>query len=435
MIRIKFFALAGLCVLGSMACSELNPTSLDEEFLPPAPLTAEIRLGWDAFASNLEVFGGFGSPLELGSGVTARLFAGTLNARTLARFTGYPQAATVRDSAGNTRADSTLTFVGGWVVAVVDTLASVSSGPVTLSLGALQQEWDPRTTTWEFAVDTINDRRSWSEPGAGPATDLGMAVWDPAEGDSVRFAVDSAQVAAWADTLDLSRGVRLAAETEGVRLKINNVFLRLDTRSSIDPDTALVLTAPRQTITFIYDPIPAPPPDGIRIGGAPSFRTVLDIRVPDALTSPQSLCDAAGCPFALTVERLNYAAIVLRTRATPPAFQPTDTVNLDVRPVLLRSALPKSPLGTSITGGLGRRVGPDLFGSAAGAEIEIPVTQFIRDLIRGATATGATPPSTLALLSTFEPLSIAFASFYGPGSDLEPVLKLVVTAGPSVTLP
>lgn len=433
--RIKLPALAGLCVLGTLACAEIAPTAVDDDLLPPAPLTVEIRLDWDEFGRNLEVLGGYGSAQELGSGVTARLFAGSLNARTLSRFTGYPRAATVRDAEGNTRADSSLTFVGGWVVARIDTPTSVADGPVTLSLGALQQRWDPRTTNWEFAVDTINDRSPWGEPGAGPVLDLGQAVWDPAAGDSVLFPVDSAQVAAWADTLDLARGVRLDAVTEGVRLKVDNLFLRLDTRSSLDPDTTLVLTAPRQALTFVYDPVPAPPPDGIRIGGTPSWRTVLDIDVPAALSGPDVLCAAAGCPFALTEDRLNYAALVLRTRATPAAFQPTDTVNLDVRPVLQRSALPKSPLGASLTATLGRRVGPELFGSAPGGTIEIPITQFVQDLIRGTTASGGTPSETLALLSTFEPLSIAFASFYGPGSEFEPRLKLIVTAGPSVTLP
>ncbi|MEQ8330764.1 MAG: hypothetical protein RH859_09935 [Longimicrobiales bacterium] len=436
MIRTKLWTLAGLCLLGTVACQELVPTSVDDDLLPPAPVTVEVRLGWDAFGSGLQVLGGYGAPQELGSGVTARLFAGTLNARTLARFTGFPQAATVQDSAGNTRADSALTFVGGWVVARVDTLSSVADGPVTLRLGALQQAWHARTATWELAVDTINDRASWGEAGGGPVVDLGEAVWDPAAGDSVRFPVDSAQVAAWADTLDLTRGVRLDAVTEGARLRITNVFLRLDTRSSLAPDTTLVLTAPRRDLTFVYDPLPDPPPDGLRVGGAPSWRSVMDISVPATLSGPPSLC-TVGCPFALTADRLNYAALVLRTRASSPAFQPTDTVTLDLRPVLLRSALPKAPLGSSLTASLGRRVAPDLFGSRPGAEIEIPLTQFVRDLLRGETATGTDPPNTLALLTTFEPLSIAFASFWGPGSgaDLEPVLKLIVTAGPSVQLP
>lgn len=434
MIRTKLAALAGLCVVGTVACQELVPTSVDEDLLPPAPVTVEVRLGWDDFASALEVLGGYGSPQELGSGVTAHRYAGALDARTLARFTGYPLAATVRDSAGNTRADSSLTFVGGWVVAKLDTLTSVTDGPVTFGLGALQKAWHARTATWGLAVDTINNRSEWAEPGAGPVVALGEAVWDPAAGDSVWFPVDSAQVAAWSDTTDLSRGVRLSAVTEGSRVRVTNVFLRLDTRSSIAPDTVLTLTAPRRDLTFVYDPLPPPPPDGIRVGGAPSWRSVFDVTVPTQLNGPDALC-AVGCPFALTAERLNYAAIVLRTRTTETAFQPTDSITLDMRPVLQRAALPKAPLGGSLTASLGRRVAPEFFGSQSGAEIEIPITQFVQDLLRGQTSNGTVPPNTLALLTTFEPLSIAFASFYGPGSAFEPVLKLIVTAGPSVQLP
>ena len=46
-----------------------------------------------------------------------------------------------------------------------------------------------------------------------------------------------------------------------------------------------------------------------------------------------------------------------------------------------------------------------------------------------------TPPKTLALLSLFEPVSIAFASFHGPGDENAPFLKLIVTVGRSVELP
>lgn len=428
-------ALLGLWALGAVACQEISPTTVDEGLLPPEPATVEVRLPWDDFASGLEVLGGYGSPLELGSGVAAHEFAGTLEARTLVRFSGYPRQASVRDSTGSTRLDTLLTFTGGRVVALLDTVASTNEGPVTLALGALQQEWDARTATWRMAVDTIHDERPWDEPGAGPVQSLGTAVWDPAEGDTVVFPLDSADAALWADTTDTSGGIRLDLLTSGERVKVTNVVLRLDTRPSSNPDTSIVLTAPRKEITFIYDPFPEPPPDGIRIGGAPSWRTVMDIRVPQTLNGPEALCRAAGCPLALTEDHLNYAALVLYTRRSEPAFQPTDSVNLDVRPVLLREALPKAPLGSSLTGTLGRRVSPDLFGDEAGTPIEIPITAFVADLIRGETRTGGTPPRTLALLSTFEPLSIAFASFYGPGSEFEPVLKLIVTAGPPVELP
>ena len=80
-------------------------------------------------------------------------------------------------------------------------------------------------------------------------------------------------------------------------------------------------------------------------------------------------------------------------------------------------------------------MGPDAFGTGAGEEVEIPFTSFARDLVRGEDANGNPPASTLALLSVFEPLSIAFASFEGPGGANEPILRLVLTIGPTVELP
>ena len=67
--------------------------------------------------------------------------------------------------------------------------------------------------------------------------------------------------------------------------------------------------------------------------------------------------------------------------------------------------------------------------------VQLPFTTFARDLLRGADASGNPVPGTLALLSVIEPFSIGFASFDGPGTPGEPVLRLVLTIGPPVELP
>jgi hypothetical protein len=426
---------AVLAVWAGAACEELVPTSVDESLLPDEPVTVEVRLPWSAFASGLRVYGGFGSAAELGRGVVARDYAGVLDARTLSRFNPFPATVTVRDTTGTARADSMPVFRTGRVAVVLDTLASTNEGPVELSLAALTQAWHARTATWTLAVDTVNDRRPWGEPGAGPARELGTAEWDPAEGDTVFFPVDSAQLAEWRDTADVERGVRVGLVTGGERVRIANILLRLDVESTLNPDTTVLSSVGRRDLTFIYDPVPEPPPDGIRIGGTPSWRTVLEVRVPPSLDGPPALCEAVGCPVELQPDQVNYAALVLRTRRSAAAYQPTDSVSLDVRPVLAPEALPKSPLGPSLTGAVGRQVAPGFFGDGEGVAIEIPVTEFIQDQLRGETAEGGEPPGTLALLSTFEPLSLAYASFHGPGTQLEPQLKLIVTTGASVGLP
>ncbi len=435
LMRKKLATLLACMALGSVACSEITPTSVDDSLLPGEPVTLEVRLEWATFASNLEVLGGYGRAQELGVGILAEDFGGTLDARTLVRFARFPRSVSVPDTTNTTVVDSMLTLLAGRVVAQLDTLASTNDGPVTLALGATDEPWHAGTATWTHAVDTVNGQVPWTEVGAGPVTPVATAVWDPAQGDSVVFELDSAQVAFWGDTAQAVRGARLDAVTPGVRLKLNQVALRLDMRPSVNPDTTVVLTTARTDLTFVYAPSPEPPQDGIRVGGVPAWRTVLDIDMPATLSGPAALCDVAGCPLVLTPDRINYAALVLRARKGDPAFQPSDSLSLDVRPVLLRSALPKAPLGGSLVGLTGRRVGPGIFADPEGTEVEIPITNYVRSLVEQDTTETQPPPRTLALLSAFEPISFSYASFFGPGSPEEPVLKLILTAGPSVELP
>lgn len=429
-------AAAVLAVVALAACEERTPSSLDDRLLPLEPVTFEIRLPWSEFASNLEVFGGYGSPEELGTGVVANDYAATLDARTLVRFGSYPTEASVRDSEGTIRTDTNLTFIGGRLVAFFDTLASTNASTVTLALGATEVEWHSTTTTWTAAVDTVGDVRPWPEPGAGPVTPLSTADWDPTTSDSASFAIDSATIAAWADTTDSSRGARIELLTPGHRLQVNAVALRLVTRPSLNPDTLIDVTAPRRNVTFIYEPFPEPPPAGIRIGGVPAWRTILDVTLPAQLNGPPELCAAVGCPLVLESGQVSQAALLLTSRPSVDAFQPSDTVLLDVRPVLSRAAMPKSPLGSSLIGSdTNGRVPPEAFGAGGGVEIEVPVTRFVRDLLPDAQGTVAASTNTLALLSVLEPISIAFATFRGPGEPDEPVLKLILTVSPAVELP
>ncbi len=429
-------AALGLVSVFGAGCEEQTPVALDDEALPGAPISVTVLIPWSEFASNLEVFGGYGSAEDIGRGVLAEDFAGTLDARTLMRIGSYPRVATVQDTTGASRPDSTLTIFGGRFVAFFDTIESTNEAPVTLALGATSEEWDETTASWDFAVDTINDQRPWTEPGGGPVVPVAQAVWDPAAGDTVVFALDSAQVAAWADTTDLSVGARIDILDTGERLALRRALVRLDARPSSNPDTIIELSAVTRGSTFIYSPFPQPPPDGVRIGGAPSWRTILDVGIPAIIDGIPDFCAVVSCPHTLTPGEISYAALVLTSRATEAAFQPTDSIRLDVRPVLNRAAMPKSPLGTSlIVSPFGRSVGPDAFGSAPGFEIEIPFTGFARDRLRGTDASGNPTPETLALLSVVEPFSITFASFEGPQSAGEPYLKLVLTIGPPVELP
>lgn len=417
------------------ACQDETPTSVGLDLLPPEPITIGIELPWSDFGSNLAVYGGYSGPAQLSEGMLARAYGtDALDARTLVRFGSFPTSASVRDDTGTLRTDFNLSYHDGYVVAFFDTIASTNTGPVTLELAALQEEWHHRSATWDLAVDTVGEQRAWSEPGAGPVAPLTTREWDPAEGDSVQFFLDSTQVAGWNDPTDPATGARLALLTDGVRLRLVGGALRIYARSSINPDTVLTLTAQAQQVTFVYDVDPAPPPDGMRVGGAPAWRTVLDIAVPASLTGPPELCAAVGCPFALAPRHVGYAALVLRSRSPTLAFQPTDSVALDVRPVLSRAALPKSPLGNSlIANPAGQRVGAAAF-AVDGSPVEIPITSYVKGFLSGPDPAGRPPPGTLALLAAPEPESFTFAEFFGPGVGHDPVMKLIVTVSPPMEL-
>ena len=61
--------------------------------------------------------------------------------------------------------------------------------------------------------------------------------------------------------------------------------------------------------------------------------------------------------------------------------------------------------------------------------MEVPLTTVVRDLLRGETSDGNPVSNTVALLSTFEPLSIEYLSFedaVGPGA---PRLRLILNFG------
>ncbi len=364
----------------------------------------------------------------------ARNYEGILDARTLVAFFPYPFEISVRDSTGSVRPDTLLTFPSGRLVARMDTVSSVAPGPVTLALGAPDTLWDAGSATWALAVDTVGDQRAWQEEGAGPVIPLGTSVWDPAEGDSVVFELDSAAVALWGTVPIRGRGARLESLTEGVRLDIASVRLSVDARASINPDTVVASPVGVFKRTFLYKPALQAQEDAILVGGVPAWRTVFRMELPETLDDIPSLCAQVACPVTLESEALTGASLVLHTKAPPAAFQPTDSLLMDVRPVLAPDRLPKSPLGSSLLGPIGLLLGPEDFGEEDGVPVEIPLGSYVRSLIAAQSNPDIQVPPDLALLSAFEPLSLYFASFYGPGSILEPELLLVLTFGDEVVI-
>ena len=69
-------AALGLWPIFLVGCEEQLPVAIGDQALPGEPVTIEITVPWSDFASNLEVFGGYGSPEDLGSGVLANQYEG-----------------------------------------------------------------------------------------------------------------------------------------------------------------------------------------------------------------------------------------------------------------------------------------------------------------------------------------------------------------------
>ncbi len=417
-----------LFALLAAACTELLPTAESDD-LVRGGVAVEVRLPASDFLDRVRVYGGYGRASELGGGFIAHRFGEGadpaadpgLEAATLLRFGRYPAVVTVSDTTGTSRPDSSLTFLSARIIARFDTLGSVHSGPVAIQANATTEAWDGVSATWEHAVDTLLHRVPWSRPGGGELQEMGEWEWDPEAGDSLIIELDSAQVAAWADTTDLRRGVRLSTEAPGVRLQLRSALMWIDTRPSLNPDTLIQVLAGTDNITFIYDPIPSAPGNGMRVGGAPAWRTVLDLDIPAALNGPPELCAQLGCPLELSEDHISYAALRLTTRAERAAFAPSDTISMDLRMVMVPNVLPKSPLGPSLSGIAGVVLSPEWFAPPGGHVVEVPVAGLLQDLLRGEDSDGDPVSSTVALLSAFEPLSIEYASFEGLGPAPEGV--------------
>ena len=431
MARLGLLALVSLPLL---ACQEELPTASREDLIPVEAASFEVVLPFEDFGSNLRVFGGFGSAAELPYAVLAHKYEGELESRALIGMRPYPLAATVTDSTGASRPDSSLVFVGGRLVAKFDTITSVFDGPVEVAMGALQNAWHFGSASWRVAIDTIGDFQEWPEEGAGPVTPLASGTWDPAESDSVVFELDSAAVALWADTASAAQGFRLDALTEGLRLENSIVRLFLITRPSSNPDTLVDLLVQQRFRSFVYEPVLEAPVSEIRVGGVPAWRSVFDMDFPAALDGPQELCERVGCPLVLKAEMINSAYLSLTTGSTPAAFRPSDSLRVDIREILQPERLPKSPLGSPLSSGFGTAFPPEAFGEGAGTRVEIPLGRYVSDLIAAKSQPELVVPGTLVLLSPSEPLSLPFGTFFGAEGAEGPEIRLIITVGQGVEI-
>ena len=220
----------------------------------------------------------------------------------------------------------------------------------------------------------------------------------------------------------------------GAFLHLVDVKLRITTIASSEPDSVFEVT-PTTVMSFIYDPTPTAPLGWLRVGGTPSWRSVLTMSIPRTITGTPEVCDTVGCEVDLTEVNLNLAELVLTSRQTEPGFQPEDTTRVDIRSVLSPELLPKAPLGGLVVP-FPTSVPPELFSSQTGTPVPIAMTALVRELLDIAAATDTLPPAaSIAVFSVFEPNMFGFASFEGGGGAGAPALRLLYTIANEVGLP
>ena len=439
-----FLATVMFCAGALSGCKEKIATAPDLGFLQVNPRTVEVLIPYEDFVDEVQVFGGYGSAVDLGHGVVALDFGG-LNAGTLVHLRDFPTTAEVPGTDGVTRTDSDLTFVGGRVLLVFDTLNGTLF-PAAIEVFDVREEWHARTVTFEVAVDTAGDRRTWTQPGGGPTTLLGGATYefdsfvggvDDTEAsllNTLSIVIDSAAVAALGDPASGVTGLLVATAGSGVFLNLLAVQLLLTTVPSTRPDTVLELPVLSADLSFMVDPVPEAPVGWLRVGGAPSWRSVITMTIPRTVEGTADLCGTVGCQVDLTEVDVNLAELVLTTRQTESAFQPQRTTRMDVRRVLNAELLPKSPLGETLVP-LVRLLSPELFSELAGTPVFLAVTELVRGILSHAAETDTGPDASVVLFSIVEPNMIGFASFEGVGGAGAPALRLLYTIANDVGLP
>ncbi|HSK19014.1 MAG TPA: hypothetical protein VK912_07725 [Longimicrobiales bacterium] len=415
-----------LCaVLFAGACTQDSPTEAGSGLLPPDAIrTFEFVLGPERYLQWDTAFGLYSATADADYTLIANDYEGVLNSRVLLRYP-IPRTITVLDTLGVLRTDSMPVYFAGDVRVLVDTLASTDP-PATLELYRPTEDWDRLTATWQFRVDSAGAQLPWAQPGGSPGTLIGSTTW--AQGDTVLIPVDSATIAAWADTAMAVRGAVLGTSTPGTRIRSVLPTLRLRARSTINPDTVVEFTlAPGRT--FIYEP---QQPDSVgtpRVGGTPAWRTVMRLR--ERLDTVTVACPGVpNCTLRLGDVSINYGALLLQPVPSPAGFAPELPLNLTLHAVLPSPLLPltRSPV-TGALGGIEASVPVSSFMAPGAPVVELAATEFMRLLFTPGEDDDFTP-EYVALLPAGSTRTFGFGTF----AEM-PSLRIIVTISRELQLP
>ncbi|HEY0304226.1 MAG TPA: hypothetical protein VGC44_04595, partial [Longimicrobiales bacterium] len=202
-------------------------------------------------------------------------------------------------------------------------------------------------------------------------------------------------------------------------------------RSDIQPDTVFNFDVAPIVTNFIFNPQP-PPPTDLRVGGVPSWRTMLGLR-PELVNLSFPCPGVTGCQINLRDAHINRAELLLQPTTRHAGFLPEDTMFIQVRTLLVSPGVPleRSPVGVDVCGQVAAclRKGlaaPGFFLPQSGttvAPVAFDVTSYMIALLDDEVAEENRPPFALTLLIPNEPTTFGFATF-----AQGPRLRLVLTA-------
>jgi hypothetical protein len=412
-----------LCtVLLAGACTQDSPTEAGSGLLPPDAIrTFEFVLEPERFLQWDTAFGLYSATADAPFIVIANAYEGSLNSRALLRYS-IPRVIAVIDTLGVLRTDSMPIYFSGDVRVVVDTLGSTPV-PADLSLYRTTEDWDRLTATWQHRVDSTGVQIAWTQAGGSPGALIGTATYQ--DSDTVFVPVDSATIAVWTDTTDVTRGAVLDVSS-GARLRALLPSLRLQARSRFQPDTVVeVIVAPGRT--FIFDPAQPEATSGPRVGGTPAWRTLLRLR--EQLDTVIVACPGVpGCTIRMGDVSINYAALQLQPVEPPDGFAPELPLAIALHALLPSPLLPleRSPLTGEV--GVPGVVPVSSFTDPDAPIVELPATEFMRLIF--APDTSAFVPSHFAVLPSGTTRTFGFGTFAGL-----PSLRIIVTLARELQLP
>lgn len=412
-----------VALLGLAACGEENPVELGG-ILPGGGIrSGEVVLDAPAFLAWDSVRSGFVRPSQAGFVIAAAQYGGSLDAHGLIRLKELPRTRSYNDAEGTLRVDTLPDLVGGRLSIRVDTLRTVGSGPVTVGVYQIDEDWDRNSANWTNRVDTGTVALPWATAGGTRGAQLGTAQFTP--GDSVvDIPVDAAALTSLRDSTAAARGVLVQVESPGARAQFGTASLFFEIRPALLPDTLFTDSVSTTASTFLLSSLPdAAGAAALLVGGLPAWRSYLKFKAGiDTLRVP---CPGgpAGCTLRLSDATINYAALELQRINPFPGFALLDTTVTEPRGVIAVDGVPiaRAPLGT--IGQIGSQVVVPPTG--ASTTVALPITTLLTAMT-GDSLMRATAPSTMALLGAPEGSNLGVAA-YGSlaAGPLAPRLRLI----------